>query len=74
MGEDTVPCHKNCVKSLLVVSRAMQFDKIRHMIGSCVADEVFNLLNQENFNLSLVKAMVKGSGDSRVIIQDKIVQ
>lgn len=59
---------------LLVVSLAVTLDTIRDRDGSAATDEVMNLLHQENFNVLVVKKMIKTRGDCQVVTQDAIDQ
>lgn len=58
----------------MVVSLEVTLEKIRGRAVSTATDEVINFLHQDNFNLLVLKQMIKTSGDCQVITQDVIDQ
>lgn len=65
-------CRENSVERLLVVSLTVTLHKIRDRAGSAATDEFLSILHQENFNISVLKEVIKNSADCQVINQDVI--
>lgn len=72
-GADNETCvRENNVEHLLVVFLAVTLEKIFVTAGFAANDEVINLFQEEKFNRSGFKQMIKTSGGCQVISQDVI--
>ena len=71
-NEEAYGKHDNRVERLIVISLALNLDKIKYRSGAESATEVINILHHKKFNLDLFKDMVKGTEECAQISQDVI--
>lgn len=61
LGHPKVGCRYNSAEMMLVVSFSVELEIIMKRAGSATTNEVINVLNQENFNLSVFNHIIKKS-------------